>query len=73
MSLPQLRRVRWAVRATLLLGVAASVAANIFKKLPAGSAVVVDRDTALKLQHDDYDEYEVVLKPGVPPHIKSRG
>ena len=29
MPLPQLRRVRWAVRATLLLGVAASVVANI--------------------------------------------
>ncbi len=29
MVLPQLRRVRWAVRATLVLGVAASVAANI--------------------------------------------
>ena len=29
MPLPQLRRVRWAVRATLVLGVAASVAANI--------------------------------------------
>ena len=29
MHLPQLRRVRWAVRATLLLGVAASVVANV--------------------------------------------
>ena len=29
MVLPQLRRVRWAVRATLVLGVAASVAANV--------------------------------------------
>lgn len=29
MSLPQLRRVRWAVRATLVLGVAASVCANV--------------------------------------------
>ena len=29
MVLPQLRRVRWAVRATLILGVAASVVANI--------------------------------------------
>lgn len=29
MSLKQLRRVRWAVRATLLLGVAASVVANV--------------------------------------------
>src|SRR4051812_27044593 len=32
--LPQLRRVRWAVRATLVLGVAASVAANILHALP---------------------------------------
>src|SRR3954464_7358186 len=34
MLLPQLRRVRWAVRATLLLGVATSVAANILHALP---------------------------------------
>ncbi len=34
MSLPQLRRVRWAVRATLSLGVAASVAANILHAEP---------------------------------------
>jgi Protein of unknown function (DUF2637) len=34
MSLPQLRRVRWAVRLTLLLGVAASVAANILHAEP---------------------------------------
>jgi hypothetical protein len=34
MPLPQLRRVRWAVRATLTLGVAASVAANILHALP---------------------------------------
>lgn len=34
MSLPQLRRVRWAIRATLLLGVAASVAANILHAEP---------------------------------------
>ena len=34
MPLPQLRRVRWAVRATLLLGVAASVAANILHAEP---------------------------------------
>jgi hypothetical protein len=33
-SLPALRRVRWAVRATLTLGVAASVAANILHALP---------------------------------------
>jgi hypothetical protein len=34
MPLPQLRRVRWAVRATLTLGVAASVAANILHARP---------------------------------------
>jgi hypothetical protein len=34
MPLPQLRRVRWAVRATLTLGVAASVAANILHAKP---------------------------------------
>jgi outer membrane biosynthesis protein TonB len=34
MPLPQLRRVRWAVRATLTLGVAASVAANILHAQP---------------------------------------
>ena len=34
MSLPALRRVRWAVRATLTLGVAASVAANILHARP---------------------------------------
>ncbi len=34
MSLPQLRRVRWAVRATLALGVAASVTANILHAQP---------------------------------------
>ena len=34
MPLPQLRRVRWAVRATLSLGVAASVAANILHAEP---------------------------------------
>lgn len=33
MVLPQLRRVRWAVRATLLLGVAASVVANVLHAL----------------------------------------
>jgi hypothetical protein len=34
MPLPQLRRIRWAVRATLTLGVAASVAANILHANP---------------------------------------
>jgi Protein of unknown function (DUF2637) len=32
--LPQLRRIRWAVRAALTLGVAASVAANVLHALP---------------------------------------
>lgn len=34
MQLQQLRRVRWAVRATLVFGVAASVAANVLHALP---------------------------------------
>ena len=34
MQLPQLKRVRWAVRATLMLGVAASVAANVLHAQP---------------------------------------
>ena len=34
MLLPQLRRIRWAVRAALILGVAASVAANILHAQP---------------------------------------
>ncbi len=34
MPLPQLRRVRWGVRATLTLGVAASVAANVLHAQP---------------------------------------
>ena len=34
MFLPQLKRVRWAVRATLMLGVAASVAANVLHARP---------------------------------------
>ncbi len=34
MQLPQLRRIRWAVRAALTLGVAASVAANVLHALP---------------------------------------
>src|SRR5215472_15460396 len=32
--LPQLKRIRWAVRATLMLGVAASVAANVLHARP---------------------------------------
>ena len=34
MPLPQLKRIRWAVRATLMLGVAASVAANVLHAQP---------------------------------------
>ena len=34
MPLPQLRRIRWAVRAALILGVAASVAANVLHARP---------------------------------------
>ena len=34
MLLPQLKRIRWAVRAALILGVAASVAANVLHALP---------------------------------------
>ena len=34
MLLPQLKRIRWAVRATLMLGVAASVAANVLHARP---------------------------------------
>ncbi|GEM_PF-1733327 len=34
MQLPQLRRIRWAVRAALILGVAASVAANVLHAQP---------------------------------------
>jgi hypothetical protein len=33
-QLPQLKRIRWAVRAALILGVAASVAANVLHALP---------------------------------------
>jgi hypothetical protein len=33
-QLPQLKRIRWAVRAALMLGVAASVAANVLHALP---------------------------------------
>ncbi len=34
MQLPQLKRIRWAVRAALILGVAASVCANVLHALP---------------------------------------
>jgi hypothetical protein len=49
--LPQLRRVRWAVRATLLLGVAASVLANILHALhnPISQAIAAWPPIALLL------------------------
>jgi hypothetical protein len=49
--LPQLRRIRWAVRATLLLGVAASVLANILHALdnPISQAIAAWPPVALLL------------------------
>jgi uncharacterized protein DUF2637 len=49
--LPQLRRVRWAVRATLVLGVAASVAANVLHALdnPISQAIAAWPPLALLL------------------------
>src|SRR5947208_1344915 len=49
--LPQLRRVRWAVRATLLLGVAASVVANVLHALdnPISQAIAAWPPCALLL------------------------
>jgi uncharacterized protein DUF2637 len=49
--LPQLRRIRWAVRATLLLGVAASVLANILHALdnPISQAIAAWPPIALLL------------------------
>ena len=51
MPLPQLRRIRWAVRATLLLGVAASVLANILHALdnPISQAIAAWPPVALLL------------------------
>ena len=51
MSLPALRRVRWAVRATLTLGVAASVAANILhaRQNPISQAIAAWPPLALLL------------------------
>lgn len=51
MFLPQLRRVRWAVRATLLLGVAASVVANVLHALdnPISQAIAAWPPLALLL------------------------
>lgn len=51
MPLPQLRRVRWTVRATLVLGVAASVVANILHALdnPISQAIAAWPPLALLL------------------------
>ena len=65
MILPQLRRVRWAVRATLVLGVAASVAANILHALdnPISQAIAAWPPLALLLT--------VELISRVPVHRRS--
>src|SRR5690349_18429080 len=63
--LPQLRRVRWAVRATLVLGVAASVVANILHALdnPISQAIAAWPPLALLLT--------VELISRVPVHRRS--
>ncbi|GGL13928.1 DUF2637 domain-containing protein [Mangrovihabitans endophyticus] len=65
MVLPQLRRVRWAVRATLLLGVAASVIANILhaRDNPISQAIAAWPPLALLLT--------VELISRVPVHRRS--
>ena len=65
MLLPQLRRVRWAVRATLVLGVAASVVANVLHALdnPISQAIAAWPPLALLLT--------VELISRVPVHRKS--
>ncbi|MEV4637066.1 DUF2637 domain-containing protein [Actinoplanes sp. NPDC049548] len=65
MILPQLRRVRWAVRATLVLGVAASVVANILHALdnPISQAIAAWPPLALLLT--------VELISRVPVHRRS--
>ena len=65
MLLPQLRRVRWAVRATLVLGVAASVVANVLHALdnPISQAIAAWPPCALLLT--------VELISRVPVHRKS--
>ena len=65
MVLPQLRRVRWAVRATLLLGVAASVVANVLHALdnPISQAIAAWPPLALLLT--------VELISRVPVHRRS--
>jgi hypothetical protein len=63
--LPQLRRVRWAVRATLVLGVAASVVANVLhaQENPISQAIAAWPPLALLLT--------VELISRVPVHRKS--
>jgi hypothetical protein len=63
--LPQLRRVRWAVRATLVLGVAASVVANVLHALdnPISQAIAAWPPCALLLT--------VELISRVPVHRRS--
>jgi hypothetical protein len=63
--LPQLRRIRWAVRATLVLGVAASVVANILHALdnPISQAIAAWPPLALLLT--------VELISRVPVHRRS--
>lgn len=65
MPLPQLRRVRWAVRATLALGVAASVVANILhaQENPISQAIAAWPPLALLLT--------VELISRVPVHRRS--
>ncbi|MFY1690985.1 DUF2637 domain-containing protein [Plantactinospora sp. WMMB782] len=65
MPLPQLRRVRWAVRATLALGVAASVVANILhaRDNPISQAIAAWPPLALLLT--------VELISRVPVHRRS--
>ncbi|WP_305782691.1 DUF2637 domain-containing protein [Symbioplanes lichenis] len=65
MILPRLRRVRWAVRATLVLGVAASVMANILHALdnPISQAIAAWPPLALLLT--------VELISRVPVHRRS--
>jgi len=64
-ALPQLRRVRWAVRATLILGVAASVVANVLHALdnPISQAIAAWPPLALLLT--------VELISRVPVHRRS--
>jgi Protein of unknown function (DUF2637) len=63
--LPQLRRIRWAVRATLVLGVAASVVANVLHALdnPISQAIAAWPPCALLLT--------VELISRVPVHRRS--